>query len=166
MRFQSSKNVNSVYQFLILYRSPSDKVWMLSSLKDLDDFPSWNVCHSRFINFFSQPQYESGPCHLEFQSFPKFAHIHSQVVIQSYTEKKKSEKILALTTFSWRLEIFKHVATFLGPCMCPSIYCPQTMLCLQRRLFFLSPRQNLCNFSSSWWKCVSSSKICLTLSHQ
>ena len=52
MRLKSSKNFTSVYQLLILYDSRSDKVWMLSRLKDLlCDFSSQNVCCNRFIFF-------------------------------------------------------------------------------------------------------------------
>ena len=52
MRLKSSKNFTSIYQLLILYDSLSDKILMLSSLKDLlRDFSSQNVGCNRFIFF-------------------------------------------------------------------------------------------------------------------
>ena len=104
MRLKSSKNFTNVYQLLILYDSLSDKVWMLSRLKDLlCDFSSQNVCCNRFIFFLATIKKKNRIRHVKCQLFPKFVFILSWVVSQSNIEKKKSD-IFSFTTFRWILE--------------------------------------------------------------
>ena len=137
MRLKSSKNFTNVYQLLILYDSRSDKVWMLSRLKDLlCDFSSQNVCCNRFIFFLATIKKKNRIRHVKCQLFPKFVFILSWVVSQSNIEKKNQIFFLSLPSDGY-LKIVLCLGTFLGLCMCTYIYHSHVMFYLQHRGGFL-----------------------------
>ena len=107
MQLKSSKNFTSIYQFLILNHSHSDKVWVLSSLKDLlCDFSSQNVYCDRFIFF---------PATIKKKKKVEFAMLNVSYLSSLYLfflglwftpiqEKKKKSGIFSFTTFRRILE--------------------------------------------------------------
>lgn len=154
MKLKSSKNFTSIYQLLILYDSLSDKILMLSSLKDLlRDFSSQNVGCNRFI-FFLATIKKNRIRHVKCQLFPKLVFILSWVVSQSNTGKKKKKQIFFLSLPSdGYLKTVLCLGTLLGLCVCTYVYHSHVMFYLQQRwVFFFFPSYledtTLDNFSS------------------
>lgn len=129
---------------MILYDSHSDKVWMLSSFKDLlCDFSSQNVCCNRFI--FSFPGHSKKKVEftmLNVSCFPSLYLLFLGLWVSPIQEKKKIRYFFLSLPSDGYLKIVLCLETFLGLCMCTYIYHPHVMFQLQHRVvvvfFFFS----------------------------